>query len=343
VATASVVGRAVRVSAPGGPLKVEKREFPAPKPGDVRLRVQACGICHSDSLTKEGQFPGIPYPISPGHEVVGLIDALGEGVTTFNMGQRVGVGWYGGHCGVCDRCRRGDFVLCAKAMIPGVTFDGGYADYLNVPAQALAPVPDVLKSADAAPLLCAGITTFNALRHSGATAGDLVAILGVGGLGHLGVQFANKMGFRTVAIARGADKASFVKDLGAHHYIDTVKQDVAKELTALGGAKVIIATLNNADAMSAALGGLGDDGKFVMLGVPMEPLKVMAIPMILRRQSLSGWPSGVAADSEDTLKFSAMAGVNAMIERYPLEKTPEAYDRMMSGEARFRVVVETGA
>jgi D-arabinose 1-dehydrogenase-like Zn-dependent alcohol dehydrogenase len=228
-------------------------------------------------------------------------------------------------------------------MIPGVTFDGGYADYLNVPAQALAQIPDVLKSADAAPLLCAGITTFNALRHSGATAGDLVAILGVGGLGHLGVQFANKMGFRTVAVARGDDKAGFVHKLGAHHYIDTVKQDVAKELTALGGAKVILATLNNADAMSAAIGGLGTDGKFVMLGVPMEPVKVMPVQMILRRQSLSGWPSGVAADSEDTLKFTALTGVQAMIERYPLEKTAQAYDRMMSGEARFRVVIETGA
>jgi D-arabinose 1-dehydrogenase-like Zn-dependent alcohol dehydrogenase len=228
-------------------------------------------------------------------------------------------------------------------MVPGLTFDGGYADYLNVPAQALAPVPDVLKSADAAPLLCAGITTFNALRHSGATAGDLVAILGVGGLGHLGVQFANKMGFRTVAIARGDDKAGFVKNLGAHHYIDTVKQDVAKELTALGGAKVILATVNNADAMSAAIGGLGSDGKFVILGVSTEPVKVSPLQLILHRQSISGWPAGAAADSEDTLKFSALTGVNAMIERYPLEKTAEAYDRMMSGEARFRVVVETGA
>ncbi len=262
----SVTGRAVRVSSAGAPLKLEMREFPAPKPGDVRLRVQACGICHSDSLTKEGQFPGIPYPISPGHEVVGLIDALGEGVTTWSLGQRVGVGWYGGHCGVCDRCRRGDFVLCVKAMVPGLTFDGGYADYLNVPAQALAAVPDSLTSAEAGPLLCAGITTFNALRHSGATAGDLVAILGVGGLGHLAVQFANKMGFRTVAIARGQDKAGFVKSLGAHHYIDTVTQDVAKELTSLGGAKVILATLNNSDAMSAAMGGLGYDSS-VILGV----------------------------------------------------------------------------
>ena len=343
MSTASVRGRAVRVSAPGGALKMETREFPAPKPGDVRLRVQACGICHSDSVTKEGLFPGIPYPISPGHEVIGLIEALGDGVTSWKLGQRVGVGWYGGHCGVCDQCRRGHFVLCVKAMIPGVTFDGGYADYLNVPAQALASVPDSLASADAAPLLCAGITTFNGLRHSGATAGDLVAILGVGGLGHLGVQFANKMGFRTVAIARGQDKVSFVKELGAHHYIDTTTQDVAKELTNLGGAKVILATLTSADAMSAAIGGLGYDGKFVILGVPGDPIKLSAIQLVLHRQSISGWPSGVAADSEDTLKFSEMSGVHAMIERYPLEKAAEAYDRMMSGEARFRVVVETGA
>ena len=274
---------------------------------------------------------------------MGLIEALGEDVTSWKIGQRVGVGWYGGHCGVCDRCRRGDFVLCQVAKVPGLTFDGGYADYLNVPAQALAAVPDVLTSAEAGPLLCAGITTFNALRHSGATAGDLVAILGVGGLGHLGVQFANKMGFRTVAIARGQDKAAFVKDLGAHHYIDTVTQDAAKELTALGGAKVILATVNNSDAMSAAMGGLGFDGNFVIVGVSMEPVKVTPLQLILHRQSVTGWPQRRGSRFGRHLKFSELSGVRAMIERYPLEKTAEAYDRMMSGDARFRVVVETGA
>lgn len=335
--------RAVQVGAAGGPFELVNREIPEPKAGEVRVRVQACGICHSDSMAKEGLVPGIRYPMVPGHEVVGLVDAVGEGVPQWSAGQRVGIGWYGGHCGRCEPCRRGDYVLCVRAAVPGLTFDGGYADYMVAPATALAAVPDALTSAEAAPLLCAGITTYNALRHSGARAGDLVAILGIGGLGHLGVQFAAKMGFRTVAIARGEDKAAFARQLGAQHYIDSRSQDVAKSLAELGGAKAILATVTNADAMTAALGGLGYGGVFVIVGVPREPLRVSSMQLIMHRQAVTGWASGVAIDSEDTMNFGALAGVRPMIERYPLEKAAEAYERMMSGGARFRVVLETGA
>jgi D-arabinose 1-dehydrogenase-like Zn-dependent alcohol dehydrogenase len=342
VASGQTRGRAIKVSGPGAPLELEMRDVSAPSRGQVRLRVQACGICHSDSIAKEGLFPGIPYPIVPGHEVVGLIDAVGEEVTAWKVGQRVGVGWYGGHCGTCEPCRRGEFMLCQRATIPGLTLDGGYADYMNIPAQALAAVPDSLSSAEAAPLLCAGITTFNALRNSAAKAGDLVAILGLGGLGHLGVQFAAKMGFRTVAIARGQDKAKFAKELGAHHYIDSQSEDVAKALTKLGGAKVVLATVTNADAMTATIGGLGFDGTLLIVGVSPEPIKVSPLQLVMKRQSVRGWPSGVAIDSEDTLRFGAESGVLPLIERFPLEQASAAYDRMMSGHARFRVVLETG-
>jgi D-arabinose 1-dehydrogenase-like Zn-dependent alcohol dehydrogenase len=335
-------GRAVKVSAPGSPFELEVRDFPAPARGQVRLRVQACGICHSDSIAKEGLFPGIPYPIVPGHEVIGLIYAIGDDVTTWKLGQRVGVGWYGGHCGTCERCRRGDFVQCQRATVPGLTLDGGYADYMNIPAQALAAVPESLSSAEAAPLLCAGITTFNALRNSAAKAGDLVAILGLGGLGHLGVQFAAKMGFETVAIARGQDKAKFAEELGADHYIDSQTQDVAKALSELGGAKLVLATVTNADAMTAAIGGLGYGGSLLIVGASAEPVKVSPLQLIMKRQSVQGWASGVAIDSEDTLKFGAASGVLPLIERFPLEQAAAAYDRMMSGRARFRVVLETG-
>jgi D-arabinose 1-dehydrogenase-like Zn-dependent alcohol dehydrogenase len=339
----SVLGRVVQISGPGKALELVTRDVPAPKPGQVRIRVQACGICHSDSLAIEGHWPGIQYPVVPGHEVVGLVDALGEGVTGWRTGQRVGVGWYGGHCGVCEACRRGDFMLCAKPSIPGLTYDGGYADYMTVSAEALAAIPDTLSSADAAPLLCAGITTFNALRHSDARAGDLVAILGIGGLGHLGVQFAVKMGFRTVAIARGQDKSKLALELGAHHYIDSTTQDVAKSLAELGGAKVILSTVTNADAMTAAIGGLGRRGMFLIVGASFEPIKVSPLQLIGQGQSIQGWASGTSIDSEDTLRFSALSGVRPLIERYPLERAAEAYDRMMSGGARFRVVLETGA
>jgi D-arabinose 1-dehydrogenase-like Zn-dependent alcohol dehydrogenase len=335
-------GRFAQVTSKGGPIEVVTREIAEPAAGEARVRVHACGVCHSDSITKEGLFP-ISYPRVPGHEVVGIVDAVGEGVTEWKTGQRVGVGWYGGHCGKCEPCRRGDHVACQNLRIPGVSYDGGYADYLIVPAMTLAAVPDSLSGAEVGPLLCAGITTFNAIRNSGARPPDTVAILGMGGLGHLGVQFASKMGFNTVAIARGAENEEFAHKLGAQHYIDSTKQDVAQTLQKLGGARTIIATVTNADAMSAAIGGLGYAGRFVILGVPGEPLKVNVLPLILAKQAVAGWPSGTSIDSEDTLKFSALTGVKPLIETYPLDKAAEAYDRMMSGKARFRVVLETGA
>ncbi len=307
------------------------------------MRVEACGVCHSDSVTVEGLFPFISYPRVPGHEVVGKVDSVGEGVVQWKAGQRVGIGWYGGNCRRCEPCRRGDLVACQNPFIPGATFDGGYADYVVAPAEGLAAVPDSLKSADAAPLLCAGITTFNALRNSSAQPPDTVAILGMGGLGHLGVQFAAKMGFNTIAIARGADKEKFAHELGARHYIDSTNSDVAAALQKLGGAKVILATVTDADAMSAALGGLGYAGEFVIVGVPAKPIQAGVAGMVLQRQSIHGWPSGTSIDSEDTLKFSEITGVLPLIEKYPLERAAEAYERMMSGKARFRVVLETGA
>lgn len=336
-------GRYVQVPKGGGPLELVTRDVPEPKAGEVRIRVQACGVCHSDSVTKDSLFPGIQYPRVPGHEVVGVVESVGEGVPQWKPGQRVGVGWYGGHCGRCEPCRRGDLVACQNALIPGITYDGGYADYIVVPAAAVAAVPDSLQSAEAAPLLCAGITTFNALRNTGAKPPATVAVLGLGGLGHLGVQYAAKMGFNTVAIARGADKADFARKLGARRYIDSTTQNVGEELKKLGGARVILATVTDNDAMSAAAAGLGYAGELVVLGVSPKPLALSTIPMILQRQSVHGWPSGTAIDSEDTLKFSELMNVLPMIERYPLEKAAEAYDRMMSGKSRFRVVIETGA
>jgi D-arabinose 1-dehydrogenase-like Zn-dependent alcohol dehydrogenase len=335
--------RVVEVPQAGGPLQLVEREIPRPPAGTVRIKVQACGICHSDSLTKEGHWPGIVYPRVPGHEVAGIVDEVGAGVVGWEPGQRVGVGWHGGHCGHCDSCRRGDFVTCRVApQIPGITYDGGYADYMIAPAGALALVPDDLSAADAGPLMCAGITMFNALRHSGARPGDLVAVLGVGGLGHLGIQFAARSGLRTVAVARGADKEALARQLGAAHYIDSQATDVAAELTRLGGAKVILATVTNGDAMTAALGGLGIDGKLIVLGAAMEPLAVPPLLLIGGRRSVQGWPSGTSIDSQDTLAFSVLTGVRAMIETFPLERAPEAYERMMSGKARFRVVLTTG-
>lgn len=331
--------RAAQVAKPGAPLELVDLPIPEPAPGHVRVKVQACGVCHSDSMTKEGLFPGIPYPISPGHEVIGVVDKLGDGVDQWKVGQRVGLGWYGGYCGKCEPCRRGDMVRCQKGIIPGIAYSGGYAEYVVAPGVALAAVPDSLSSAEAAPLMCAGITTLNALRNSGARAGDLVAILGMGGLGHLGVQFAAKMGFETVAVARGADKAAFARQLGAAHYIDSTQQDVAQELKKLGGAKLILATLTDAGAMSAAANGLGYTGKLVILGAPSEPVQISVLNLIFQAQSVHASASGTAIDSEDTLKFSARQNVLPMIERYPLEKAAEAYDRMMSGKALFRVVL----
>jgi D-arabinose 1-dehydrogenase-like Zn-dependent alcohol dehydrogenase len=335
--------RAVQITRAGGAFEHVERPVPEPPAHHVRIRVQACGVCHSDSITKEGLFPGIQYPRVPGHEIIGIVDEIGDDVKPWKVGQRVGLGWYGGHCGRCEPCRRGDLVVCENASIPGISYDGGYAEYVIAPAEALAAVPESLNSTEAAPLLCAGITTFNAIRNSSARAGDLVAILGLGGLGHLGVQYAAKMGFEVVGIARGADKAKFAKDLGAHHYIDSTSENVAESLKKLGGAKLILATVTNADAMSDAIGGLGYAGEFVVVGVSMEPIKVSPLQLIGRRHSVHGWPSGTAIDSEDTLDFSALQNVKALVERFPLDKAPEAYDRMMSGKARFRAVIETGA
>ncbi len=336
--------RAVQVPYAKGPLELVERDIPEPGAGSVRIKVQACGICHSDSLTKEGIFPGLQYPRVPGHEIAGVIDAVGPGVPGWEPEQRVGVGWHGGHCGYCNSCRRGDFLTCQNdAQISGVTYDGGYADYMIAPAGALALIPPELSPVEAGPLMCAGITTFNSLRNSGARPGDIVAILGVGGLGHLGVQFAAKMGFSTVAIARGPEKGPLALQLGARHYIDTLSQDPAAALLKLGGAKVILATAANSKAMSAVVGGLGVDGKLIVLGAVMEPLDVPPIALIMRRLSIAGWPSGTSLDSQDTMAFSVLTGVRSMSEVFPLERAAEAYERMMSGKARFRVVLTTGA
>jgi D-arabinose 1-dehydrogenase-like Zn-dependent alcohol dehydrogenase len=331
--------KAVQVAKANADLEVVERDIPDPKPRQVRIKVQACGICHSDVFTVTGAFPGIQYPRVPGHEVVGIIDAMGADVPDWKMGMRVGVGWHGGHCGHCDSCRRGDFLTCRVGQVPGIAYDGGYAEYMIAPFEALVSIPDDLKSEDAAPLLCAGITTFNALRHSGAHSGDLVAVLGIGGLGHLGVQYANRMGFKTVAIARGADKGPLAKKLGAHIYIDSTSQNAAEELTKLGGAKVILATVTDAKSMSSVVAGLGIDGKLVVLGASVQPIEVSPLLLIGARRSIAGWPSGTAPDSEDTLKFSVMSNVRPMVETYPLAKAADAYQRMMSGKARFRVVL----
>jgi D-arabinose 1-dehydrogenase-like Zn-dependent alcohol dehydrogenase len=335
--------RAVQVGRSNGPFELVERDVPEPGPGSVRVKVQACGICHSDSFTKEGAWPGIQYPRIAGHEIAGVIDAIGAGVAGWKQGARVGVGWHGGHCGYCDSCRRGDFVTCQVApQVPGISYDGGYAEYVVVPAAALARIPAELSPIEAGPLMCAGITTFNSLRHSGARPGDLVAILGLGGLGHLGVQFAAKMGLATVAIARGKDKEPLARELGARHYIDSAAQDPAAELSKLGGASVILATATSVKAMAAVLGGLAVDGRLVILGVAQEPLEVPILPMIGGRRSITGWPGGTSLDSEHTMSFSALTGVRPMTELFPLERASEAYDRMMSGNARFRVVLTTG-
>jgi len=315
-----------------------ERDVPTPGSRQVRIKVEACGICHSDSFTKMGAF-GIQFPRVPGHEVVGLLDAVGSDVPEWKLGARVGVGWHGGHCGHCTSCRKGDFITCSTGQIPGISYDGGYADYMIAPFEALAAIPDELSSAEAAPLLCAGITTFNALRHSGAVAGDLVGVLGIGGLGHLGVQFAAKMGYRTVAVARGTDKEPLARRLGAQHYIDSTTQNVAQELTKMGGARVILATLTDSKSMSDAVGGLGVDGKLMVIGASMQPMEVPPVALISSRRSISGWPSGTARDSEDTMDFSVLSHIRPLIETYPLERASEAYERMMSGKARFRVVL----
>jgi len=319
-----------------------ERELPQPGPRQVRVKVQACGLCHSDSLTKDGHFPGITYPRVPGHEVAGMIDAVGSEVPRWRVGQYVGVGWLGSYCGYCESCRRGRFITCANQLITGITMDGGYQDYVVVPFEGLALIPAEISPVDAGPLMCAGITTFNSLRNSGARGGDTVAVLGVGGLGHLAVQFASRMGFHTIAIARGTDKEPLAKQLGARHYIDSTIGDPAAELQRLGGAKIIVATATSAQAMAATIGGLSLDGRLVVLGADFTPMALNTASLIGKRTGLYGWPSGSSIDSEDTMKFAAMTGVRPMTETFPLERAQEAYDRMISNKARFRVVLTTG-
>ena len=330
---------AVQISQPGAPFEVVTREIPEPGPNMVRIKVQACGVCHSDVFVKEGQWPGLQYPRIPGHEVAGVIDALGASVTTWKKGQRVGVGWHGGHDGQCVSCRRGDFIACENLRVTGFHDDGGYAEYMIARSDALASIPDALSPVKAAPILCAGITTFNSLRHSGAMAGDLVAVQGLGGLGHLGIQFANKMGFHTVAIGRGKDKEPLALKLGAARYLDTDTMNAAEELTKMGGAFAILATAPNSKAMAELIDGLGAGGKLIVVGASADPISVTPLQLIGRRRSIQGWPSGTAQDSEDTLNFCALTGIRPMIETFPFEQAAAAYDLMLSGKARFRVVL----
>ena len=339
IALGGDVMRAVQVSRAGGPFELVEREIPQPGPGQVRVKVQACGQCHSDALTKEGHWPGIAYPRVPGHEVAGVIDALGPGVPEWQVGQRVGVGWLGGYCGHCESCRRGRFITCANQQVTGITMDGGYQEYMLAPFVGLASIPDDISPIDAGPLMCAGVTTFNSLRNSGARAGDTVAVLGVGGLGHLAVQFAAKMGCRTIAIARGRDKEPLAKRLGAQHYIDSTAGDPGVELQRLGGARIIAATATNADAMAAVIPGLSVDGRLIVLGADFTPMPLNTAGLIGKRAGIYGWPSGASIDSEDTMRFSAMAGVRPMTETFPLERAQDAYDRMMGNQARFRIVL----
>ncbi len=330
--------RVAQIPAPKAPFEIVERPIPEPGAGTVRIKVHACGVCHSDSLTKEGAFPWIQYPRVPGHEVSGVIDAVGPGVAGWEPGQKVGVGWNGGYCGYCDHCRRGDFFACVRGQVTGVTYDGGYGEYLVAPASAVALMPPELPFVEAAPLLCAGLTTFNALRNSGARPGDVVAVLGLGGLGHLGVQYAAKMGFHTVGIARGNDKEPLAQKLGASIYIDSQAEDPAAALLKLGGAKVILATATSGEAMSAVQGGLAVNGTLLIVGAA-ESMQVSPLSLLMGCRSVKGWYSGTSIDSQDTLAFSVRAGVRSMNEVYPLERVSEAYDRMMSGKARFRVVL----
>jgi D-arabinose 1-dehydrogenase-like Zn-dependent alcohol dehydrogenase len=330
-----------QVSKPGADFQIVKRQIPEPGAGQVLIKVKACGVCHSDVLTKEGSWPGIQYPRVPGHEVAGVIDEVGAGVSAWKKGQRVGVGWHGGQDNTCRECRRGDFRNCRNLKVCGISYDGGYQQYMVAPVEALVPIPDTLGDLEAAPLLCAGITTYNALRHSGAFPGDLVAVLGVGGLGHLGIQFANKFGYNVVAIGRGAENAALAKKLGASVYIDSQSMNAVQELQKLGGAQVILATAPSSKAMSEVIDGLGPNGKLMVIGATFDPIEVTPIQLISGSKTIQGWAAGTAADSEDTLRFAAQTGVRPMIETYPLEKADEAYERMMSGKAQFRVVLTT--
>src|SRR6187549_1730755 len=333
---------AVQIRSPGGPFEAIKREIPVAGQNQVRIKVQACGVCHSDVLVKEGHWPGLQYPRVTGHEVAGVVDEVGSGVSVWKKGQRVGVGWHGGHCGQCESCRRGDFMGCRYFQVTGFQEDGGYAQYMIARQEAVAAIPDLLSPAEAAPLLCAGVTTFNSLRRSGARAGDLVAVQGLGGLGHLGVQFASKMGYHTVAIGRGKDKEALALTLGAARYLDTEAVNAANELARMGGASVILATAPSSQAMTDLIDGLGVGGKLLVVGASTEAIKVTPIQLILARRSIQGWPSGTGRDSEETLSFCALTGIRPMVETFPLEQAAAAYDRMLSGKARFRVVLTMG-
>jgi D-arabinose 1-dehydrogenase-like Zn-dependent alcohol dehydrogenase len=336
---AGAVMKVAQVPAPGADFQLVEREIPKPGAGHVLIKVLACGVCHSDVLTKDGSFPGIQYPRVPGHEVVGSIVGVGVGVSGWTKGQRVGVGWHGGHDGTCTQCRRGDFGNCRNMKIAGISYDGGYQEYMVAPAEALAAVPESLSDAEAGPLLCAGITTFNALRHSGAHPGDLVAVQGIGGLGHLGIQFANKFGYRVAAIGRGPENAALAIKLGASLYIDSRATNSAEELQKLGGARVILATAPSSRAMSELIDGLGPNGKLMVIGADIDPIEVTPLQLIFGSRTIQGWASGTPTDSEDTLRFSELTGVRPMIETYPLERAAEAYARMLSGDAQFRVVL----
>lgn len=331
--------KVAQISKPGGDFEIVEREIPEPKAGQVRIKVQACGVCHSDELTKEGLWPGIQYPRIPGHEVAGIIDEVGAGVSAWKKGQRVGVGWHGGQDNTCLACRRGDFRNCQNVQVCGVSYDGGYQQYMVAPVEALAAIPEGVSDVDAAPLLCAGITTYNALRHAGAFPGDLVAVLGIGGLGHLGIQFANKSGYKVVGIGRGSENAKLAKKLGAHVYIDSQATKAAEELQKLGGAKVILATAPSSKAMSELIDGLAPDGRLMVIGATFDPIQVTPLQLITGSRTIQGWWSGTPTDSEDTLRFAELTGVRPMIETYPLERAGEAYARMMSGKAEFRVVL----
>jgi D-arabinose 1-dehydrogenase-like Zn-dependent alcohol dehydrogenase len=331
--------KAAQISKAGGDWELIERDIPEPSVGEVRVKVEACGICHSDALVKDGIWPGLQYPRVPGHEIAGRVDAVGANVTSWAVGQRVGVGWHGGHCFVCEQCRRGDFAMCANRKVTGIDFDGGYATHVIVPAATLAAIPDDMPAEEAGPFMCAGVTVFNALRNSGARAGEVVAVHGIGGLGHLGVQYARRMGFNTVAINRGKDKEALARQLGAQHYVDATAQDVVAELQKLGGANVILATAPNAAAISALVDGLAPSGKLLVPAAPAEPLSINVFSLIMKRSSVAGWYSGTAKDSQDTLEFSALSGVHPMIEKYPLDQVAEGYKQMHSGQVRFRVVL----
>jgi len=335
--------KVAQISKAGGDFELAERNIPEPGAGEVRVKIEACGICHSDVLVKDGIWPGLQFPRIPGHEIAGRVDAVGAGVTPWKQGQRVGVGWHGGHCFVCAPCRRGDFSMCVNRKVTGIDFDGGYAEYVIVPAAVLALIPDDVPAEEAGPFMCAGVTVYNALRNSGARGGDLVAIHGIGGLGHLGVQYARQMGFRTIALGRGKDKEALAKKLGAHQYIDTDASDVVAELQKLGGARVILGTAPSAKAISPLVDGLAPDGTLLVPAAPSEPLSINVFSLIMGRRSVAGWYSGTAKDSQDTLEFSALSGVHPMIEKYPLSKVAEAYEQMHSGKVRFRVVLTMGA